>query len=54
MAIGMKDPVLGTSVMAELRTQIRNCPRPFELPEAGHFIQEWGDEVARQALRAFQ
>ena len=54
MAIGMKDPVLGASVMAELRTQIRNCPRPFEFPEAGHFIQEWGDEVARQALRAFQ
>jgi haloalkane dehalogenase len=53
MAVGMKDPVLGPPVMASLRKQIRNCPPPFELAEAGHFVQEWGDEVARQALRAF-
>jgi hypothetical protein len=42
MAIGMKDPVLGASVVAELRANVRNCPPPVELPEAGHFVQEWG------------
>ena len=54
MAVGMKDPVLGAPVMAQLQAQIRNCPPPFELPEAGHFIQEWGDVVARQALEALR
>jgi haloalkane dehalogenase/tRNA(adenine34) deaminase len=24
-----------------------------EYPEGGHFLQEWGDQVARDALRAF-
>jgi len=53
MAIGMKDPVLGPPVMAELRSQIRNCPPPLEVAAAGHFVQEWGDSVARAALKAF-
>ena len=53
MAVGMKDPVLGPPAMAYLRKQIRNCPAPLELPQAGHFVQEWGDEVAAKALVAF-
>jgi haloalkane dehalogenase/tRNA(adenine34) deaminase len=53
MAVGMKDPVLGPSVMADLRKTIRNCPPFIEFTEAGHFVPEWGDEVARQALQAF-
>ncbi len=53
MAIGMKDPVLGPPAMHHLRQQIRNCPEPFEVAEGGHFLQEWGDEVARAALAAF-
>lgn len=53
LAVGMKDPVLGPPAMAHLRKQIRNCPPPLELPEAGHFVQEWGDEVAAKALAAF-
>ena len=51
MAVGTKDPVLGPSAMRYLRTQIRNCPPPFEVDEGGHFVQEWGDEVARAALK---
>jgi haloalkane dehalogenase len=53
MAVGMRDPVLGPPAMAYLRKQIRNCPPPFELEEAGHFVQEWGEKVASHALRAF-
>lgn len=53
MAIGMQDPVLGAPVMHRLARIIRGCPSPHELPEAGHFVQEYGAEVARLALRAF-
>jgi len=53
MAIGLRDPVLGKDVMEELRTTIRGCPPALELPQAGHFVQEWGEEVARAALRSF-
>ena len=51
MAVGMKDPVLGSATMRYVRSQIRNCPPPFEIQEGGHFLQEWGDEVARAALK---
>ena len=54
MAIGMKDPVLGPPVMQVLRNDIRNCPEPYEHIEAGHFVQEWGEEVARETLAAFE
>jgi pimeloyl-ACP methyl ester carboxylesterase len=53
MAIGMQDPVLGPPVMHALAKTIRGCPPPLELPEAGHFVQEWGGQVAEAALRHF-
>jgi len=53
MAIGMKDPVLGAPVMHNLRKIIRGCPEPFQVQEAGHFLQEWGEEVAKKALESF-
>jgi haloalkane dehalogenase len=53
MAIGMKDPVLGPPVMANLRKHINGCAAPFEVAEGGHFVQEWGDVVARAALKQF-
>ena len=46
MAIGAKDPVLGVPVMNMLRSWIRNCPAPLVVENGGHFLQEWGDEVA--------
>lgn len=52
MAIGMTDPVLGPPVMEGLRKLIHGCPAPLELPEAGHFVQEWGERVAKEALAA--
>jgi haloalkane dehalogenase len=53
MAMGMQDPVLGPPAMAYLRQQVRNCPPPLEVNEAGHFVQEWGEEIATKALQAF-
>jgi pimeloyl-ACP methyl ester carboxylesterase len=53
MAVGMTDPVLGPPVMKGLRRVIRNCPEPYEHLRAGHFVQEWGEEVAAAALSAF-
>jgi pimeloyl-ACP methyl ester carboxylesterase len=50
MAIGQKDPVLGEPVMRALRRTIRGCPEPYLHPEGGHFLQEWGENVARAAL----
>ena len=54
MAIGAKDPVLGVPVMSELRKVIRGCPQPMVLQDAGHFVQEWGEQVARAALLHFE
>jgi haloalkane dehalogenase len=50
MAIGMTDPVLGPPVMRALHADIRNCPPPLEIAEAGHFVQEWGEPIARHAV----
>ena len=53
MAIGGADMVLGPPVMEDLRRSLRNCPEPLVIPEAGHFVQEWGGPVAEAALRSF-
>ncbi|MDA1117317.1 MAG: haloalkane dehalogenase [Proteobacteria bacterium] len=54
MAIGATDPVLGVPVMNALRKIIRNCPAPYVHSNGGHFLQEWGDEVAARALQAWR
>jgi haloalkane dehalogenase len=53
MAVGTRDPVLGLPVMDALRGAIRGCPAPLLLQDAGHFVQEHGEVVARAALAAF-
>lgn len=53
MAIGMQDPVLGPPAMRALAKVIRGCPPPMELAEAGHFVQEWGGQVAMAAIVRF-
>ncbi|MEL7481009.1 MAG: haloalkane dehalogenase [Pseudomonadota bacterium] len=53
MAIGMQDPVLGPPAMQALAKLIKNCPPPLEVADGGHFVQEWGDEVAAAALKSF-
>jgi pimeloyl-ACP methyl ester carboxylesterase len=54
MAVGARDPVLGVPVMEILRSWIRGCPAPYVHPQAGHFAQEWGDDIARRALEHFK
>ena len=54
MAIGMKDEMLGPYVMNHLRTFIKGCPDPLEIPEGGHFVQEAaGPLIAERALIHF-
>ena len=54
MAIGAKDPVLGPPVMNALRKFIRNCPESYVHAEGGHFLQEWGEDIAREALKQWK
>jgi tRNA(adenine34) deaminase len=54
MAIGMKDPVLGEPIMRALQKNIRHCPEPMLLPEAGHFVQEHGQSIAEAAVQLFK
>ena len=51
MAVGAKDPVLGPPVMQALRKIVRGCPEPWLHAEGGHFLQEWGEDVAREVLK---
>ncbi len=53
MAVGLRDNVLGAPVMGELQKMIRGCPDPLEVPEAGHFVQEYGGPIAKAALEHF-
>ncbi len=52
MAIGIADPVLGPQVMRALHRDIRGCPPPLEFADAGHFVQEWGGQVAPAVIAA--
>ncbi|WP_427912149.1 tRNA adenosine(34) deaminase TadA [Ramlibacter sp. MMS24-I3-19] len=54
MAIGAQDPVLGTPVMENLRAVIRGCPEPMVLADAGHFVPEHGEAIARRAVGYFR
>jgi tRNA(adenine34) deaminase len=50
MAIGQQDPVLGEPVMRALGQRIRGLAEPMVMPQAGHFVQEHGEDIARWAL----
>jgi tRNA(adenine34) deaminase len=54
MAVGAQDPVLGVPVMQALRQTIRGCPEPMVLTDAGHFVQEHGEPIARAAVGYFR
>jgi tRNA(adenine34) deaminase len=54
MAVGAQDPVLGLPVMEALRQTIRGCPEPMVLAQAGHFVQEHGEPIAKAAVRYFR
>ena len=54
MFVGAQDPVLGEPVMRQLAAQVRGCPPPVVLPQAGHFVQEHGGPIAQQAVEYFR
>jgi tRNA(adenine34) deaminase len=54
MAVGAQDPVLGMPVMQALQRDIRGCPPPIVLPQAGHFVPEHGQAIAVQAVEYFR
>jgi haloalkane dehalogenase len=53
MAIGGADPVITPDAMRALHATIKGCPPPLVIEEAGHFVQEWGDQVVAGALASF-
>ncbi|WP_298213147.1 tRNA adenosine(34) deaminase TadA [Acidovorax sp.] len=53
MVVGAQDPVLGLPTMQALRQDIRGCPEPIVLPQAGHFVQEHGAAIAARAVEYF-
>ncbi len=54
MAVGMQDPVLGPKTMAIMNQVIKGSSPLYEMPDAGHFVQEWGDDLATAALKYFK
>jgi tRNA(adenine34) deaminase len=52
--VGARDPVLGVPAMEQLRQTVRGAPPLVVLPQAGHFVQEHGVAVARQAVEYFR
>lgn len=53
MAVGKQDPVLGPNQMESLRGLIKGCPEPMMIDDGGHFVQEWGEAIARTALESW-
>lgn len=53
MVVGACDPVLGEPVMQALARTIRGCPAPRLIPDAGHFVPERGEQIARAACQHF-
>ena len=54
MAYGAADPVFTPDHMEALRSTFRSCSPAFVVPEGGHFVQEWGEPIARAALAWFE
>ncbi|KAI9011661.1 putative haloalkane dehalogenase [Hyaloraphidium curvatum] len=55
MAIGMKDLVIEPRVMYFLRNRfLTSTVATMELPDAGHFVQEWGERIIYRALDVFE
>lgn len=51
MAMGMQDPVITPERMRLLRQVIRGSYEPFEVQNAGHYVQEWSEDFIQEGLR---
>jgi tRNA(adenine34) deaminase len=40
--------------MRELQQNIKGCPPPIFLSQAGHFVQEHGQSIAESAVQHFK
>lgn len=49
IAIGMRDPVVTPPKMRLLGSWIKGCTDFIEIPQAGHFVPEWGEKVIEGA-----
>lgn len=54
LAVGARDPVLGTGTMQALAKLIPNASPLLALDDAGHFVQERGERIAQAALEYFR
>jgi len=54
LAVGMQDPVLGKDTMQAMGRIIKGSSDLFEIAEAGHFVQEWGEVLTPAALAYFK
>ncbi len=54
MAVGAADPVFGLPIMEKLKSMIPGTSDLMVIKEGGHFVQEWGDEIAQAALEYFE
>jgi haloalkane dehalogenase len=50
VACGTQDKILSLPVMEVMARWIRDCPPVMEVPEGGHFVQEWGEGIAQRAV----
>jgi pimeloyl-ACP methyl ester carboxylesterase len=53
MAYGAADVVFTADHMEAFRATFPTCPPAFVVPDGGHFVQEWGEPIARAALQVF-
>jgi len=53
MGVGLADPVIGELGMKYVQSQLLGPIYVCKIPDAGHFVQEWGEAVAQKALIAF-
>ena len=50
---GMQDPILGPHMKSLARVFRHGCYYT-EIKEASHFVQEWGEKVAKLAIQVFE
>lgn len=54
VVIGVKDPIIGKKGMLRFLENLGGPCTIIEEPEAGHFVQEWGEKFTERALTAFK
>lgn len=53
LAVGAQDPMLWAEKMQQLEQTIQGCPAIVRLENAGHFVPEWGEQLAKSVIHYF-